>query len=63
MQHGVKRVRQSKEAIEAKKQREQAKIKDYLALTDDVLVRVRSIDSFSRLVLIRLAIYRRKLLI
>lgn len=46
MQHNVKRVRQSKEAIEAKKQRERAKIKDYLALTDDVLSRVCSIDSF-----------------
>jgi geranylgeranyl transferase type-2 subunit alpha len=47
MQHGVKRVRQSKEAIEAKKQREQTKINDYLALTDDVLSRVRSINVFN----------------
>jgi len=42
--HGVKRVRQSKEAIEAKKQREQAKIKDYLLLTDDLLARKKNED-------------------
>lgn len=41
IQHGVKRVRQSREAIEAKKLRDQAKIQEYLALTDDVLSRVR----------------------
>ena len=48
MQHGVKRVGQSKEATEAKKQREQAKIEGYLALTGDVLSRVRWINSFNR---------------
>jgi hypothetical protein len=40
--HGVKRVRQSKEALELKKQKEQAKIKEYLALTSEVLSRVRN---------------------
>ena len=34
-------MKQSKEAIEAKKRKEQAKIADYLALTNDVLSRVR----------------------
>ncbi|KIM87553.1 hypothetical protein PILCRDRAFT_815105 [Piloderma croceum F 1598] len=42
--HGVKRVGQSKEALGAKKQREQAKIKDYLALTDDLLSRKKDKD-------------------
>jgi len=40
IQHGVKRVRQSREALEARKLREQSKIKDYLALTQDILSRV-----------------------
>jgi len=38
--HGVKRVRDSREAIEAKQQRERAKIDEYLALTQDMLARV-----------------------
>lgn len=42
--HHVKRVKQSKEAIEAKKQREQSKIKEYLALCDEVLTRKTSND-------------------
>ena len=37
--HGVKRVRYSKEALEAKKQKEQAKLKDYLVLNEDVLAK------------------------
>jgi geranylgeranyl transferase type-2 subunit alpha len=40
LQHGIKRIRQSKEAIEEKARKEQSKIKDYLALTQDVLARV-----------------------
>jgi hypothetical protein len=40
LQHGVKRIRRSKEAIEEKARKEQSKIKDYLALTQDVLARV-----------------------
>ncbi|CAK5279370.1 unnamed protein product, partial [Mycena citricolor] len=35
--HGVKRVRHSPEALAAKKAKEQDKIKDYLALTDEIL--------------------------
>jgi len=42
--HGVRRVRQSKEATEAKKKREQARINDYLLLTDDVLTRKKNRD-------------------
>ncbi|KAJ7273233.1 rab-protein geranylgeranyltransferase [Mycena rebaudengoi] len=42
--HGVKRVRQTPEAIAAKNLREQSKIKDYLALTADVLSRKASND-------------------
>ena len=41
-QHGVRRVRQGREAIEARKRREESKLKEYLALTEDVLSRVRS---------------------
>ncbi|KAJ3737302.1 rab-protein geranylgeranyltransferase [Lentinula guzmanii] len=37
--HGVRRARQSKEALEAKRRKEQSKLRDYLALTDDVLTR------------------------
>jgi geranylgeranyl transferase type-2 subunit alpha len=40
VQHGVKRVRYTKEAIEEKRKREQAKLKEYLALTEDVISRV-----------------------
>jgi hypothetical protein len=36
----VKRVRETREAIEAKQKRERAKIDEYLALTQDVLARV-----------------------
>lgn len=39
-QHNVKRVRYSKEALESKKQREQSKLKEYLALTNDLIIRV-----------------------
>ena len=39
-QHNVKRVRYTQEALEAKKQRDHAKLKEYLALTEDVLGRV-----------------------
>ncbi|KAJ6488621.1 rab-protein geranylgeranyltransferase [Mycena vitilis] len=42
--HGVKRVRESPEAAAAKKLREQSKIKDYLALTEDVLSKKASND-------------------
>ncbi|KAG7452843.1 rab-protein geranylgeranyltransferase, partial [Guyanagaster necrorhizus] len=42
--HGIKRVRQSKEALEARKAHEQAKIKDYLALNDDILTRKKNKD-------------------
>ena len=41
-QHGVRRVRYTKEALEAKRQRDQAKLKEYTALTDDLLARVRT---------------------
>jgi hypothetical protein len=39
--HGVKRTRQSKEVIEARKLKEQEKLKEYIALSDDILSRVR----------------------
>ncbi|KII88727.1 hypothetical protein PLICRDRAFT_41947 [Plicaturopsis crispa FD-325 SS-3] len=42
--HGGKRVRQSKEAIDARRQREASKLKEYLALTDDVLARKKRRD-------------------
>ncbi|KAH7926287.1 rab-protein geranylgeranyltransferase [Leucogyrophana mollusca] len=42
--HSVKRVRQSSEALEAKKQREKSKIKEYLTLTEDVFVRKKRQD-------------------
>ncbi|KAF7338661.1 Rab-protein geranylgeranyltransferase [Mycena venus] len=42
--HGVKRVRESPEAAAAKKLREQSKIKEYLALNDDVLAKKASND-------------------
>ncbi|KAJ7470311.1 rab-protein geranylgeranyltransferase [Mycena latifolia] len=45
--HGVKRVRQTPEAAAAKKLREQSKIKEYLALTADVLSKKAS-DDWSR---------------
>ena len=40
--HGVKRVRYSKEALEVKKLKEQAKLKEYLVLNDDVLAKACS---------------------
>jgi hypothetical protein len=42
LQHGIKRVRQTQEATEATKQREQARIKEYIALTEDIITRVCS---------------------
>ncbi|EIM90234.1 rab-protein geranylgeranyltransferase [Stereum hirsutum FP-91666 SS1] len=42
--HGVRRVRQSREAQEAKQERDKAKLVAYLALTDDVLARKKSQD-------------------
>ncbi|XP_006458270.1 hypothetical protein AGABI2DRAFT_216711 [Agaricus bisporus var. bisporus H97] len=42
--HGIKRTRQSPEHILARKQREQAKIADYLALTSQVLSRKKQND-------------------
>ncbi|KAJ6618337.1 rab-protein geranylgeranyltransferase [Mycena sp. CBHHK59/15] len=42
--HGVKRVRQTTEAIEARKLKELSKINDYLALTSDVLSKKASND-------------------
>ncbi|THV07879.1 rab-protein geranylgeranyltransferase [Dendrothele bispora CBS 962.96] len=42
--HGVRRDKQSKEAIEARKQKEQSKIREYLALTDHVLTRKKNKD-------------------
>jgi len=44
VQHGVKRVRYTKEAIEEKRKREQAKLKEYLALTEDVISRKKRKD-------------------
>lgn len=43
MQHNVKRVRYSREALEAKQQRDEAKLKEYRALADDLLSRVKLI--------------------
>ena len=40
VQHGVKRVRYSREALEAKRERDKAKLQEYLALTEDVISRV-----------------------
>ncbi|KAI0928853.1 hypothetical protein AcW2_004724 [Taiwanofungus camphoratus] len=42
--HGVKRVQYSREALEARKRREQAKLKEYLALTEDVLTKKKNKD-------------------
>lgn len=42
--HGVRRVRQSHQVIEAKEQRERAKIDEYLALTQEVLARKKTRD-------------------
>ncbi|KAF8078123.1 rab-protein geranylgeranyltransferase [Lyophyllum atratum] len=43
-QHGVKRVRQSQQVIEAKKLREKTKIEEYIALTQDVISRKKDKD-------------------
>ncbi|KAJ7771740.1 rab-protein geranylgeranyltransferase [Mycena metata] len=45
--HGVQRVRQSAEAVAAKKLREQSKIREYLALTDEVLAK-KAAEDWSR---------------
>ncbi|KAG5645897.1 hypothetical protein DXG03_005044 [Asterophora parasitica] len=42
--HGVRRVRQSQQALEAKKLKEKAKIEEYLALTNDVISRRKNKD-------------------
>jgi hypothetical protein len=42
--HGIKRVRQTREALEAKAAKEQAQIKKYLALTEDILSRKKNHD-------------------
>lgn len=42
--HGVKRIRQTVQDREAKRQREQSKIKDYLSLTNDILSRKKNKD-------------------
>ncbi|KAF8644115.1 hypothetical protein AX16_008644 [Volvariella volvacea WC 439] len=44
--HGIKRIKQSAEALEARRRKEQAKLKEYLALTDQVLSR-RDQDDWS----------------
>ncbi|KAI0080616.1 rab-protein geranylgeranyltransferase [Panus rudis PR-1116 ss-1] len=43
--HGVKRVRYSKEALEAQNQRERDRLKEYLALADDVMARRKGGDT------------------
>ncbi|KAJ4488431.1 rab-protein geranylgeranyltransferase [Lentinula aciculospora] len=42
--HGVRQARQTREALEAKRIKEQSKLHDYLALTDDVLSRKNQND-------------------
>ncbi|KZT26484.1 rab-protein geranylgeranyltransferase, partial [Neolentinus lepideus HHB14362 ss-1] len=42
--HGVRRTRQTSEAVEARKQREQSRLKEYLSLTDHVLAKKKSRD-------------------
>ncbi|KAH6918753.1 rab-protein geranylgeranyltransferase [Coprinopsis sp. MPI-PUGE-AT-0042] len=42
--HGVKRVKQTPEALQAQKQKERAKIQEFTALTDDLLSRKRVQD-------------------
>ncbi|GLB35125.1 putative rab-protein geranylgeranyltransferase [Lyophyllum shimeji] len=42
--HGVRRVRQSRQAVEAKRLREKSKIEEYLNLTEDVLTRKKNKD-------------------
>ncbi|KAI0703600.1 rab-protein geranylgeranyltransferase, partial [Cytidiella melzeri] len=43
-QHRVKRIRYSREALEAKQHRDQAKLKEYLALSDNMLSRKKNGD-------------------
>ena len=59
LQHGVKRVRQSKEAQEERRKREQAKLKEYLALTEEVISRV-SWFAASRLDVVNTVLYVQK---
>ncbi|KAJ3815764.1 rab-protein geranylgeranyltransferase, partial [Lentinula aff. lateritia] len=42
--HGVRRARQTQEALEAKRLKDQSKLRDYLALSDDVLARKKQKD-------------------
>lgn len=42
--HGVKRVRYTKEALEAKRLRDQAKLKEYLELSEELLLKKKSKD-------------------
>ena len=51
------RVAQTKEALEAKKLKEQSKIRDYLALTENVLNRVRSEPYVRSFIYSRVAIF------
>ncbi|TDL27269.1 rab-protein geranylgeranyltransferase [Rickenella mellea] len=43
-QHGVKRARQSPEALKAQKDKETAKLQEYLVLTDDIFTKKKSSD-------------------
>ena len=45
----MRRPRQTPEALEAKRLKEQSKLKDYLALTDDVLNKVGMFIDFIEL--------------
>ncbi|EMD38480.1 hypothetical protein CERSUDRAFT_113652 [Gelatoporia subvermispora B] len=42
--HGVKRIRYTKEALEAKRQKDRTKLAEYLALTDEVLTKKKHAD-------------------
>ncbi|TFK54826.1 rab-protein geranylgeranyltransferase [Heliocybe sulcata] len=42
--HGTRRTRETPEAIKARKEREQSKLKEYLSLTDHVMARKKSSD-------------------
>ncbi|EIN07715.1 rab-protein geranylgeranyltransferase [Punctularia strigosozonata HHB-11173 SS5] len=44
MSHGVKRARQSPEAVAARKQKEQAKLNEYISLTDTIFSKKKSED-------------------
>ena len=41
VQHGIKRVKETPEAREAKKQKERVKIQEFLSLSEEILRRVR----------------------